>query len=918
MSIINLIIAFLITTTFISFSAKADFKVQKDYCTISNNFVGVTSDNIEYDGVVNISFTSDKVILPLINVSLSRNIKPTNVSLSWSDADLEDSKQRPIFEAAFQERLATEKNSVFELNKEGYIYYSKPYGFYRFQHFIALFLSQNHFKISFINEENNQIEEQIVPLTGSDQAFREVIYHCYPEAVTEFINSDLTRKKPVHQSWTVGYGITNFFKYEDLLPDEARFPKDITNLLTEESSVSYKKLSEIYSLLVLKSEVQGAIQSIEQQSDYVTLRKSIEESADKVLALGQQRDLLGGPEGSLKKLEMDLEIINSKIQTTESSVEIYKKQLSPIAEKKEQLKLKVYELQQKLTLIETNISKTKETNEQYKNNILSISALLKKYSEEYKISKDDEVKVTQLGVPYTTEAILESSRKIDELNLKNQDLVRVLNLISALDSYLVELVSSHQTALGLFDDISELKIQRVKKSEEYSVSKLNEALFMEDIVGLDFKTITDLMELNKSDVTHTSNLKNGDLKKTLQEQIKTKYNEYDLFIDELRASETDIISMIVCKTDSFLKTYKGQCLNPKDINDIKKIEVYLDQLDSSQISQLNYVVTGQNSQIQRYDSSLISLMTAKVSEQLKNESSENIIKLWNDILYVRWKYSFIKPLKDEDMFNIKWSQALKKQKDDFKKIMDFQGNLVSEIVQLDSKISSLGDKFTSTESAYFESLSKNQSLILNEVQRSQIDAAAINLSCLLDIKNVDLCVKDVEALKAKSSDESKTINAEIRSTVTFLVLASRSQLTALEDNLSTSLKQLESLLNEKEEYIQETKFEAEVDLYESVNTDYSRQMLRLKSLYEQQSEAQSKRDELMARRSSTKSELETLIQQIQTLTSEMQPTLVKLKPLCEQQNKNLNYVSKLDAEVYQLLNLSKTPSMMSSLCQISY
>jgi hypothetical protein len=878
----------------------------------------VTSDNIEYDGVVNISFTSDKVILPLINVSLSRNIKPINVSLSWTDADLEDSKHRPLFEASYQERLSTERNSVFELKKEGYIYYSKPYGFYRFQHFITLFLSQNHFKLTFINEENNQIEEQVIPLTGSDLAFREMIYHCYPEAVSEYINSDLTRKKPVFQSWTVGYGISNFFKYENLLPEEARFPKDITNLLTEDSSISYKKLSDIYSLLVLKSEIQNNINSIEQQSDYVTLKKSIEDSADKVLVLGQQRDKLDGNEGLIKNLDLELQVVNSKIESTKATIEIYKKQLNPVAEKKEKLKLKVDDLQKNLSFIESNIEKTQSSNELYKTNILALNDLLKKYAEEYKINKDDEEIVSQLGIPYSIEAILESDAKIEELNIKNRDLIRILNLIAALDSHMAGLVSSNQSVMTLFNEISELKKQRVKKTEEYTLNQLNESVYMEDFVGLDFQTITDLLEQNKSDASTTENLRNGDLKKSLQEKIKIKYNEYDLLVEELRTSGSNILSMVVCKTDSFLKTYKGQCLNPKDISDIKKIEVYLDQLDSSQISELNYLITGQNSQIYRYDSSLISLMTQKIIDQLKADSSKKIINLWNEILYVRWKYSFIKPLKDEDLFNIKWSEALQKQKDDIKSLLSAKNKIEIEMVQLDSKINSLNDKFIKLESVYFTDLARSQNLILNEIQKSHLDAADINLSCLLDIQNLDSCVKDLEIVKMKSLDESKQVNQNLRSTVAFLVLASRSQLVLLESNLSSSLKQLDELLSEKQDYIETTEFEAQVGLFQELNSDYGRQMVRLKLLFEQQSDAQDRKDIILAQRGKSQVELNSLIQEIDALTKEMQPTLVKLKPICDQQNKYLNQILKLDTDVYKLLNLSKTPSELSSLCQIDY
>lgn len=897
----------------------ADFEVQKEYCTISNKFVGMTSDNIEYDGIVNISFTNDNVLLPVININLSRNIKPTDMSITWPTVKLVDSQNRPLFEREFQARLESEKTNVFKFKKESYSFYSQPYGFYRLQHFISLFLSQNDFTINFKNEESGTQESQVVPLAGSDMAFREMTYLCYKDKVSDYINENLTRKKVVHESWAIGYGISNFYKYEEALPEEVKFPNEMTAALKLESIEGYKLLSDLYPMLVSKVDLLSEISTLDTREDYVTLKTSIDANADKVLQLNKQIEDLGGNNGSIKRLELEIEGLDSSIKTTSDSIQVYENNLDPLEEKTEVLKIKIEELRAQLRQFEQKIALAQEQSAASESNIKFLNNVLETYIAEYTSSDLMTVDEKALSTPFSIESIKESDAKIKEQIEKRIELTQVISLVEAISGYVNTLVEDHKLALGVFNQMSELKLKRVSLQESYTQAQLNEIEVHRAVGGISFEAISARINEEKKDST-LKGIKNADIKKRYLDAIRTNYGTYDKYLEEIQASDRNILAKILCKSDSFLRSFRGQCFNPIEAKDAKKIEIYVDQLDSTDISFLGSLVTGENSMVQKYDSNLVQLISSKMSQEVNSETTNEAITLWEDILFVRWAYYAVRNLDDEGIFNFdSLTNTLNVQKEELNKIIKEQERLTTDIVEVDFNISSLNKKFLENEAKYFASLDENQGYILGElVARSSVHPADVNLKCLLEISNIDACAADVNKVQSETSTSLKSLSEDIKKSVVLLVLTSQKQLTELQTTLNKAVTEMNNTINEKDSFIVSSDYKVKNEEFETANGELNRQRLRLKSLYEQKADAEQKRLAIMSERNDIKLAHTSLTDEMKALVGEMQPTLVKLKPICDEQNKNIADLNKVEGQILNLLEIKRNPIPVNSLCQIQF
>lgn len=243
--------------------ALAGFDANLDYCVMTQNFTTRTSEGVEFDGLFNLSFNSKgtnidgverEIAVPMMSVSLSRNIKAKSISLSWPNPDLLDSQQRPIFQTAFHQRISLESGKVFNLTKDGSMFFTKPYGFYRLQNLSALFLSQNIMTIKFVEEGKENVETIELPLAGSDEAFRKIVHKCNPKISEDYLASDISRKKkPLFDSWSDGYGITNYADIAPLLPEGKNDPQDISDQLPNNFDESHKKFLELGLILKEKS-----------------------------------------------------------------------------------------------------------------------------------------------------------------------------------------------------------------------------------------------------------------------------------------------------------------------------------------------------------------------------------------------------------------------------------------------------------------------------------------------------------------------------------------------------------------------------------------------------------------------------------------------------------------------------------------
>ncbi len=923
--------------------SSANFVIDKEYCTLSNTFSGVTSDNLTYDGVINLTFTSSDAALPLINVSrLSRNINPTNMSLSWPNADLVDSRQRPIFVPDFQKRIETEINNTFDLVKEDVggnpVFYSRPYGFYRFQNLIALFLSQNDVTLTFKNQNSDQDEKLVIPLQNSDVSFREVARHCFSNSVSEYIGADFTRTDTtdVNYVWSIGYGLTSYFILEDLLPEQVKFPNDITKNLSMDSRQSYDQFNQLFALLNTKLRLVNSIRAIELNSTYVNSQSAIRQSADKIVALANTRDQLGGPQGQLKLIETELKELGFKLLIAEQALATYSQQFNPVQEQKSLIEAKINLLSETLSLMDYRIQVTRDLNKQYESNIKTLSEVLNLYAEQYSSQITEKLRTEVLGTPYSIEQILESNTKLEANQAEQRKLQRNLALILSVTDEMNKIVESHKLAFDIDEQRSALKVQKVAKLQAYNQNQLDQVLFQEALGQLNFDQITDLIKLDReaqevevaaltgaereSRLNIIQNLKISDLKKLTQDLIRTSYDRYDAFIDQTKSSQLSLLFLnVVCKSNYLVRSYQGQCLDPLYLNDIKKVEVFVDQLSSQTLTDLGFQITQSRSLIQKFEASRTQVISEKIISESGGELAQNVIQKWSNVLYLRWKYFAIRSLGDDKIFSFDLlTNALNQQKLQMTELKAAADTIEAEVIAIDLNINSLNSEFLVAEASYFENLSINQTEILREVYLSGISAADLNLECIIDVQNVDLCNRSFDSVSTQLTTSNDTLTSDIKQAILLLLITSSSQIETLNENLKISVEALDGLINEKNDYIQKNNYNQVLASYENSVANVRSLELRLKRFAEQKANAEQRRAILLVERFSVTTKYTDVVAEIKNITDQIRPTLNQLKPLCDEKNILVTQLQNNEAAIHELLSLTQQPSNINSICQIEF
>ncbi len=911
----NFIFAICVFTNFVY----ADFLVNEEPCTMSRDFIGVTSENEEFDGIIKVYLSQGSPSFPSISLSFSRNISPAELNLSWPEPQLLDSSERPIFESLFQNRVAEEKNKTFEFHKEGRVFHSKAYGFNRFQHFIALLLSQNDINLNFVNENSSTLEKIKISLSGSDLAFRQMAYQCNPNLVVNYINSDFSRKKPIYESWTNGYGTTEFYVYEDLLPDEVKFPNDISKFLDSSSLKSYVTLGEIYILLKQKSELNQKIEDIINRADFKTFQGTIEDSANNVLALNKNRELLANSSGGqISQLDLELTDLKLKMETNQAEITAYEKELNPFAEQVELLKIKIDELKGQLQIFEEQIKQTISSNEAYENDLKSLTDILAKYVAEY---REEDLLIDQekvLAVPYSMESIKESETVIEEKLRSRRNLNRILELIESIQKFVDAILIDHKKAIEIFNSLSELKTQKVNATESMNRLDLERAELLQILGGISWETIAEYITKDSENSAYKDqNIKV--IKKLFLDSLRNTYSEHDIYIDQLKINTNTILPLIICKSEYFLRSYQGQCLNPNDINDSKKIEIFLDQLDSTKISELAFLTIGKQSRIQKFEKTLNIIIMEKLIEEVKAESQQKILVNWQKALFERWRYSAVRSLNDESAFDISiLNNILELQMKTYQEIESSKLQQSNIVKDLDLQIANNSQDYSKYEQAYFASLNLNQNNILNQLRLSDVDLAEINLKCLLDITNITDCADNIKNLVQSSNSSLQNLNQEIKQSVVVLVILAQNKAAQLEDNLTKSRSKLDEILSSKSSFMLQSNFETEDLRYRGLDTELKRKIAYRDFLLEEYKLAEQRILQAEVEKSVINVELESLEIEIEKLVAEMQPTLEQLKPICAEKLKFISELYTIESKILQLFSLQQQPKVFNSICEIKY
>lgn len=942
---------------FISLAARAEFVFDKNSqspnrCILTNKFSGITSDNISYEGRLNISFTNSEATLLLISVGrVSRSINPTNMSLSWSEMDILDSKERPIFYPDVQQRVATEENKIYELTQETEgdfsTFFSRPYGFYRFQNFIALFLSQKYITLNFTNGNNK--ESLNIDLSGSDMIFREFARECYPAQVENYVFADNTRVTtvPIHYLWSIGYGLNINFNLEEQLPEQVKFPNDILDFLSKDSRQSYTQFEELVHLLKNKSKLNEEILEIELNKDFNESQNTVRESYKTLLALSESKKAIDGPTGELKMIENQLSELEIKIKNAQDYLSVHEEKIKPFESKKNILDKKIQELKQNLNLIEQRITTASILNKEFLNKIEQLQDIIKSYAQEYELKITESLKLEVLKTPYSIETIVQVNEELKQNQILMLDAQKNLNFLSSINLQLDEILKAYNELSEHQNTRNDKVVEIVNLENALNTNTLEWHSLQNALGRLSFEKISEYinseitspnLNQNSNKETETGNVsannielvaevKVSDAFSNVKKNIEIHYEKYNSLVDSQRDQFKKLLFLrVICKTDVLLPKFQGQCLNPIYLNDVKKVQLWFEELDSATVTELSSLIVDKSVIYDRFKNNDIDglrSLTEVMSEQIVAESELDqalaIKELWNKILYYRWKFLSIRPLNQTDDYRPQvLTELLNRQIAVINKIKETQAEQSSKLTQLQAEVRSLDINKRAAEDLYFSTLQSNQSFIMNEINSSQISLADLNLQCLLDVIDITACSEKYSLILSEKRNLKDELSKKIDKAIIFLMVTATSEIETLSENLAKNNKAIEMLLLEKNNFIETNNYYSSLYEHEMSIQDVRRLKMRLKQYLEQKADSYQKRSLLFIEESKSNKNLQDLITQIDSITAEIKPVLIVLQPLCQRIQTLLEQYEANENQIYKVLSLPAPNLNRNSICQIKF
>lgn len=807
--------------------AQAEFSLDKDYCFLSTTFE-FQSQNTQVMGVFQMAYSNPPVSLPIMNISFSGEFKPNDVTISWKSAKLTNKNNQALFDQAFTKELNSSQRDFPFYRNGGEVYYSPAYGFLNSRIFMAMFLSQNNMELNFTDQSGKSVQI-LIPLSGSDQTFRNMAIECYKDRAFEYLNEHTTRKKGLSESWSTAYGLLDYSIASNL--------QETNYVLKEEYKTdiakSYDFYANLYPLLQEKSQILEKIFEAEDQSTVTETLNVIKDTVASIeskqarmneLKFSDREGLIQSTKEEAIRLQEALyelenqihEIKDNRIKESESSLDDLRESNAILVSELEVLNKDIAELEEKISSSAVSLQRLYEA-------YTYVGAKIK----ESDLKRVQEMKYT--GPPLSIEAIQEQMNKVSNLEMDILFLEMSLEKLKELEPVLKSSMTQYQNAMSSYREqlLTQKEITSLKfKIQQLQVIKRKK----EEEVGISIQRLKATNKVLESNIAKERSLE--DEKSSIINQLKVVNGDFDNLLEQIESQGLVVLPQIMCRSNIFRADVNDYCLTAQDLESDAEISYFFENMSSSRIdniivrSQMDYSYPWRNAA----DKNKVQTLTEKLNLELKSEEFKRLNKIWDQILTYRWRYNQVRNLKADFITAKTYEDFVKAMQAELSGMDRDISDQVTELKKLESQLQKQKDSYLKNEVLYNTAIDGFSDKFL------QIFGSAEGLSdldsCLRDLFDITGCQNQFGSYLLTKEQERNQKLSEYQTDIEGLMLVVSSGIHDASEFKKESENKLATVREQKDMFLQTSKLEELLQEQDNLNIAYLKLLEDLRILEE--------------------------------------------------------------------------------------
>lgn len=891
--------------------AKAEFYLDKDYCYISTEFEFTHNEN-KVMGLFQLAFNSPPVTLPIMNISFSGDFKPEEVSVSWRSAKLTNRSGQALFDQSFTQALnSSEKVFPFYRNG-GEVYYSPAYGFLNSRIFISMLLSQNIMEMNYKETKSSAEQRVDISLAGSDLSFRQLSVSCYKEKVSEYLNEHGTRKKPLAESWSNGYGMLNYPVADNLQESSYLLQDGIRTDIAK----TYEFYSGLYPLLEKKSEILSQISEVENKSSAAVSLSKIKEIQELATVKRNRLKELDSEDrtGLIQKTQEKIQDLNLKIKDLEIEI----KELKDV--KLKQAKAEVDTLSASNEILVSQLQEIDSKILTTENRLQDSSAQLDQLYESYIYigSKISEAEISRLqameksSIPYSYEAIQENLNKISEKEIEILTLKGALDEIRLLEPQIKNSVEKYQQALSAYKSL--LQVQKDMAAKKAAISE-QQILKQKKQNELEI-SLQDLVNTNKK---IESSLKKDrsleDEKAEIIASLRSSNADFDSIVEKLASSDLLVMQQVVCRSNIFRADATDYCLKASELDSEAEIRHFLENMDSKQMddliikSQIDYSYPWRHPD----GKTKIEVLTERLSQEFKSPLFSELKQSWRVIIAYRWRYNQVRNLTDNTVNSKTYENAIKSYREELERLNNLVRKLSDELGQMQAPLQSAQMKYLKDEADYHQ-VADVFALNFKQTMQSLGDMESAK-SCGLSFFDVLSCQQEFSLYVNQKQTELNAKEVSYTQEVERVALEVLSGIEKVSEIKSESQSQKTNLAQERTNFLATTQIEALLLEQEKLQAEHSKLLVDLQTLEAAKIKNDNDKELQLQEEERFKQEMALLTTELISLEKQASDLASGLEQFCQEQGGLYTEIEAINANILKLGGVLKDIESQISPCQ---
>ncbi len=779
-------------------------------------------------GSISIDFPQRSKVVPQISIQVNTNFEYDRAELRWSNIDVINSQNKPLFNSPFQEQVISLSQSSFPLQKstDGSVLTSDFWGFLKTKVFMSLFYSQNNMYLDFYNETGQRLKTDRIALINTDLKFRNMASLCFSDRSEAFLDG-VNRLQNIPLSWETSYGLMGYEEVQQISP--RLYNKDFTSpeVHTQSAQALTQTLQSLEKLNQLENQYTN-LTSTETNQNFFTEIDAIAKELHLVqieisqlqgdsgrLATFQSRQ--GDLENQVGELRNNVDSLQSQLADREREYQGPHRRLQELEDRYQQLEDEYLAARVNHTLVSAQLADLKD--------LLNAPVIRDYVSAPIDSESSATASLLYPEIFQTAEELMANRQAAD--NLRGYQ-----SLLQVIDSQLSELKKVTEQMGANYADLQGRRAAIAKIEGEIDAKLEFNQILEEQYMGLTHSQIVEFLQQEDPATTFTA--------EDLVARVRESYGRYDSLLEKTanESLSAEAVKQLLCSTASLKRDSIGLCLEPRDLENSARVSQYLNQISSDDLINLR-TLWGQdavdfNSQATQQDLDLEWMIFAS------SLPTQELQQAWDQVLYSRWIFFKARELSFENVNNKALLTLANDIEDKIEENRQFIQSLQREKEIFESQYDIAFTVFDVQEETFRQTSHRIKIRIQTILELDhEVIPASENIDCLFREASPLLCTAIIDDQKAFIDSTMASLDQTLATMVEQLETSLPPTVAELTTKIESLARQITDLEAEQQAFLRRHRLEQRSQLVQDLETARDTKASELEQTEEQLQETRS-------------------------------------------------------------------------------